>query len=328
MDRAYLSGASGSPPAAPGSPSIGYPTAGNPGVTPATTPGPYFYHAIMEELLGVIVAAGITPAQGTLTQLKSALDALYGSKIQPITASVGSNALTLTLNPTSLSFRSNPLTSGVVNTRTVAAAISLVVPSTATLGTASTVAARLALLAIDNAGTVELAVVNLAGGNNLDETTLISTTAISAAATANNVIYSTTARTNVAFRVVGFVDITEATAGTWATAPSTIQGQGGQALSALQSLGYSQTVQNVTGARANATNYTNTTGRPIFVAASFQSSVANQAVIATINGVSYQGSVGPVVGNSCAASFIVPPGGIYQISVPSFSTIAYWIETR
>lgn len=73
MDRAYLSGASGSPPAAPGSPSIGYPTAGNPGVSPATIPGPYFYHAIMEELLGVILAAGITPAQGTLTQLLTAL---------------------------------------------------------------------------------------------------------------------------------------------------------------------------------------------------------------------------------------------------------------
>jgi len=47
------------------------------------------------------------------------------------------------------------------------------------------------------------------------------------AATSNSVFYSTTARTNVAYRVVGFINITEATAGTWATAPSTVQGAGG-----------------------------------------------------------------------------------------------------
>ncbi len=74
MDRSYASGAAGSAPAAPASPSIGYPTAGNPGTgTPATKPGPYWYHQITEELLAIISAAGITPAQGTLTQLASAI---------------------------------------------------------------------------------------------------------------------------------------------------------------------------------------------------------------------------------------------------------------
>ncbi len=159
------------------------------------------------------------------------------SKLQPVTASVASNALTLTLNPTSLDFRSSSLGSGAVNTRTISAPISVIVPSGATLGTVNATEARLAILAMDNAGTVELAVVNLAGGNNLDETTLISTTAISASATANNIIYSTTARTSLPFRVVGFVDITEATAGTWATAPSTIQGAGGIDLSGFTGIG-------------------------------------------------------------------------------------------
>ena len=143
-------------------------------------------------------------------------------------ATVAANALTLNLAATSIDFRSPTLSSGTINTRAFSA-LSLVVPSTATLGTVNAQAARLVLIAIDNSGTVELAVVNLSGGNNLDETTLISTTAISAAATANNVIYSTTGRTNIPFRVVGFIDITEATAGTWATAPTTIQGAGGQA---------------------------------------------------------------------------------------------------
>ena len=181
--------------------------------------------------------------------------------IQPITASVATSALTVTLNPTILNFRNTPLTSGTINTRTVATAISVVVPSTATLGTVSAQQSRLVLLALDNAGTVELAVVNIAGGTNLDETTLISTTAISAAATAANVIYSTTARTSLPFRVVGYIESTQATAGTWATAPTTIQGQGGQALAAMSSLGYGQTWQTVT--RALGTTFYNTTGKPI-----------------------------------------------------------------
>lgn len=76
MDRIYSSGAAGSAPSVPASPSSGYPTAGNPGTgTPATKPGPYWYHMIMEELMAVIVAAGITPASGTLNQLLQALRA-------------------------------------------------------------------------------------------------------------------------------------------------------------------------------------------------------------------------------------------------------------
>jgi hypothetical protein len=151
--------------------------------------------------------------------------------IQPITASVAGNALTVTLNPTSLNFRSSTLGSGTVNTRVVSTAISVTVSSGSTLGTVNATASRIVVLAIDNAGTVELAVVNIAGGNQLDETNLISTTAEggAGAADSNNVIYSTTARSNVPYRVVGFIDSTQATAGTWATAPSTIQGVGGQA---------------------------------------------------------------------------------------------------
>lgn len=229
-------------------------------------------------------------------------------QIQPITASVASNALTLTLNPTSLDFRSSTLGSGTINTRTIASVISVVVPSSATLGTANAMAARLAVLAIDNAGTVELAVVNLAGGNNLDETTLISTTAISAAATANNVIYSTTARTNVPFRVVGFVDITEATAGTWATAPSTIQGIGGQALAAMSSLGYGQTWQSVT--RTAGTTYYNTTGKPILFNASVPGS---SAPTLTINGV-IAAQTSTTAGTGAFLSAIIPPGASYSYS--------------
>ena len=181
-------------------------------------------------------------------------------QIQPIAASVASNALTLTLNPTKLDFRSATLPSGDTTTLVVDPAITLVVPSGATLGTLASKSARLITLAINNAGTVELAVVNQAGSLNLDETALISTTAISVAADSDNVVYSTTAHTNVPFRVVGFVDIVEATPGTWATAATLVQGAGGQSFSAFES-GRSWHI--VTGSRISGTTYFNTTGKRI-----------------------------------------------------------------
>lgn len=87
----------------------------------------------------------------------------------------------------------------------------------------------MAVLAIDNAGTVELAVVNVNAYGLLDERSLISTTAEGGTGTADSgtVIYSTTARTSVPFRIVGYVELTQATAGAYATAPSNIAGMGG-----------------------------------------------------------------------------------------------------
>ena len=183
------------------------------------------------------------------------------SKIQPITASVAASALTITLNPTLLDFRSATLSSGTVTEIAVPAAISVTIPSTSTMGTVSAVQSRIVVIAINNAGTVELAAVNISGGSVLDETTLITTTAAAAAGNSATAYYSTTARTSVAYRVVGYVESTQATAGTWATAPSTLQGYGGQALAAMSSIGYGQTWQRVT--RTAGVTYYNTTSKPI-----------------------------------------------------------------
>lgn len=184
---------------------------------------------------GDILSSGTYEAvyDGTSFKLQGSVAAsqiVAAKQIQPITATVASNALTITLNPTSLDFRSTTLTTGVPNTRTVGSAITLVTPTSgATFGSTNSVLMRLAVIAIDNAGTVELAAINTAGGNDLTESGLISTTAISGSSTSASVFYSTTARTSVAYRVVGYVEITEATAGTYATAPTLVQGNGGNA---------------------------------------------------------------------------------------------------
>jgi len=199
----------------------------------------------------------------------------------------------------------------------VPAAISVTVSSGSTLGTVNAVQSRLAVLAIDNAGTVELAVVNMTGGNNLDETTLISTTAEGGAGAADsaNVIYSTTARANVPFRVVGFIDITEATAGTWATGPTTVQGAGGNAVTAMQSVGYSQTWQDLTGSRALATTYYNDTGRPIVVNW-WATSTAGANFRTTVNGVIAVNAGEITPGVACSpGQVIVPPGASYSAEV-------------
>lgn len=240
----------------------------------------------------------------------AALASISSKQIQPVAATVAASALTVSLNPTSLDFRATPVTSGTINTRTVGAAVSLVVPSTATLGTISAVPSRLVLVAVDNAGTVELAIVNLAGGNNLDETTLINTTAISAAATASNVFYSTTARTGVPFRVVGYVESTQATAGTWATAPSTIQGAGGNAIAAMSSIGYGQTWQSVT--RNSGTTYYNTTGKPIMISVYYTGTAASGLL--TIGGVVIANASNQGTGQIIGYSAVIPPGASYGLS--------------
>jgi len=250
------------------------------------------------------------------------------SKIQPITASVASSAMTVTLNPTVLDFRSTPLTSGTVNTRTVSAAISMVVSSGSTLGTVSATQSRIVVLALDNAGTIELAVVNISGGTNLDETTLISTTAEGGAGAADSatVVYSTTARTSLPFRVVGYIESTQATAGTWATAPSTIQGYGGQALAAMSSLGYGQTWQSVTGSRVLSTTYYNVTGKPIQLSASVIISASQSATLTVNSAVSSNSSV---AASSTQIPFfaVIPPGMSYSIATTGGS-IGNWYELR
>ena len=112
--------------------------------------------------------------------------------IQPITASVGASALTCTLNPTILNFRNTPLTSGTINTVSIASAISVIVPSTVTLATYSAQQSRIALIALYNGGTPVLGVTSMAGGENLDETTLMTTTAIGTSCTFTGAIAVTT----------------------------------------------------------------------------------------------------------------------------------------
>ena len=249
--------------------------------------------------------------------------------IRPISAAVAANALTITLNPCTLQFRSATLGSGAVTQLRVGSAITLAISSGSTLGTVNAQQSRIVVLAINNAGTVELAAVNIAGGTSLDETGVISTTAEGGAGAADSatVIYSTTARTSVAYRVIGYIESTQATAGTWATAPSTVQGQGGQALAAMSSLGYGQTWQNPT--RSSGTTYYNSTGKPISVVIYTQGGGSGAFVQIAVNGLFVTG----VQNNSASVipmnlGAIVPPGASYLVTVGAGGVVSTWSELR
>lgn len=141
-----------------------------------------------------------------------------------IAASVATSALTVALKtslgvdasattPVVLGFRNGTLTTGNFSRVSATAAVSATVPSGATLGTQDGIPANLYLYALNNAGTIELGICN----GLLDEGALQTSTALTTGSDSAYVLYSTSARSNVAVRLLGRVSITEATAGTWAT---------------------------------------------------------------------------------------------------------------
>lgn len=156
------------------------------------------------------------------------------------TVTMAANAVTIALkgndgndpsatNAVVVVFRSATLTDGSAVTRTITSALSTVISSGSTGGTVSAIPSRVYIHLIDNAGTVELAWSQpLSSTTNLfgfSESGLVSTTAEGGAGAADSsgVMYSTTARTAVAFRTVGYFESTQATAGTWATAATVLQ---------------------------------------------------------------------------------------------------------
>lgn len=147
-----------------------------------------------------------------------------------IASSVGSSALTITLNdasgssPTSTStckiaFRNSTAATGTYSEVSATAATSLVISNGSALGCTASVACTVYVYAINNAGTIELGAI---GRTTVDEGTVQTSTAEGGAGAADlsSVLYSTTARTSKAVRLLARITITPAAAFAW-TANST-----------------------------------------------------------------------------------------------------------
>jgi hypothetical protein len=176
--------------------------------------------------------SGAMQAVTSQATLAAGRDAFGVKQQQSIDYTLAANALTLKLNPTNFDFRSTSLTSGTPTNVANAAQITTTISSGSTGGTINGVSSDIVLLAINNAGTMELAWTNLAGGLLLDETGLINTVAEGGAGAADSlgVIYSTTARTGVPYRVAGIFRSAQTSAGVWAQAPALVQGAGALAM--------------------------------------------------------------------------------------------------
>jgi hypothetical protein len=237
-----------------------------------------------------------------------------------IAASIASNAITVTLNPCTLSFRSTTLTSGTPSIVSTATQLSLTIASTDSFGLVTAAGSqRIVILCVNDSGTLRLAASALYGGVNLDETGVI-TTATTATLSSN--IKCGAVATSKAYRVVGFVDATFTTSTGWGSLV-TVQPVGGQALTALSSLGYGQTWQNVTGSRAFGTTYYNTTGKPLMV--NITTTTTGSVNTATVNGVTAAQTY-PSTNSWGTLAFVVPPGASYIVS--SGSSLQLWSELR
>lgn len=100
-------------------------------------------------------------------------------------------------------------------------------------------------------------------------------------------------------------------------------------LTPIVSIGVAQTWQNVTGSRLFATNYTNTTGRPILVSVTVNTGSGNDNGTFLVDGVIagyVGGTTSQIAAPICA---VVPAGSVYRLNRSSVNvTVQYWAELR
>lgn len=270
---------------------------------------------------------------GTDSTSRDTARSLLGIDSPTLTFAVASSALTIALKtpagadataaaPLTLAFRSATLSSGLIAVRKLTAAASLVISSGSTLGCLSGTDAWLYIYALDNSGTIELAI----SGTYYGEHFIGSTTAEGGAGAADTraTIYSTTSRSSVAMRLLAAVRSNQTTAGTWAAVPveCRLAVAGG-----IASLGEGRTWQSVT--RVNGTTYYNTTGRDIelMVTAIGVTSANNYPEITVDGVVAGRGSAVAATNNS-AARATIPPGAAYSWTIAGGSSSSSAVELR
>lgn len=195
-------------------------------------------------LTAAVVALAAAPTATLDAATKGYVDGLNINPLNngSLSASVASNILTLSLktaggaapsasDPVRVTFRNTTDSDGSLITRTVTSATSMTFASGSTLGMTNAIAARLWVGLIDNSGTVEVCAWNsykttsgeLSLKGFIPNTDVTTTAEGSGTATSAHTLYSTNARSSVPFVLLGFIEITEATAGVWATAPTVVQ---------------------------------------------------------------------------------------------------------
>jgi len=195
----------------------------------------------LSSALPVPASRGGTGATTVMDALRNLSAASVGSHSNlGLSASVAANALTVdvlgadgnapsTTNPVVLAFRNATLTSGLPTLIAITSALSLTISSGSTMGFANSTPGRLWLVAFNDAGTVRLGLINCLNGTSivaLRNGLRASSTAEGGAGAADSagVFYTGAAVSAKDYVVLGSLDWASglATAGTWASAPTTV----------------------------------------------------------------------------------------------------------
>ena len=185
--------------------------------------GPFSISA--QNLASSAVALGVTMLNGT------------------IVPSNASNALTFTIqtlagatpsatDPVYFVFRNASAGTGNYSVISVTAALSVTVPTSSTLGFSNNTPGRIWVVAINNSGTIELAVINCLTSTSTSKSIyplagwgIVNTTALGGPSNSSGVFYSTIARSAVPYGVLGYASYETglATAGTWNANPTRME---------------------------------------------------------------------------------------------------------
>ena len=206
-----------------------------------------------------------------------------------LNASVGSNQLTLAVkgnngsdpsatNPVIFSFRDTTIANGDPVIVTLTAALSFTIGSGNTMGCVSNQMCRLWILGFNNAGTVQLCAFNALSGTSvapINEGVLqTSQSGTSGGSSAQLYYCNASAVTNKAARILGYVEISESTAGTWATGPTYVPlfgpgvkkpGDVVQRLFSTNSTSYSATTSYAAATNFNQAITPTSAANPVFV---------------------------------------------------------------
>ena len=205
------------------------------------TPDFYGQHYVDTGSNSIYVAYGLTNANWTSIVLNGGAAATSADLIDnlEISTSRATGAETIALKTAAgtdpgaadkirIGFRDATAGTGAYSVLEITAATSIVISSGSTIGATSATAFRLWLVGFNDAGTFRLGVIKCAltdGVYGLQDNVLESSTAEGGAGAADSsgVIYTGTAVTAKAMRVLGYLEYTLTTAGTWDAAPSLIQ---------------------------------------------------------------------------------------------------------
>ncbi len=175
-------------------------------------------------IIGDTISNGVKLSAQAPGARNGTIDAVAAANAITITYETQASATPSATDPVSVTRRHQTISTGSTHTVNLTSATSLVIPSGATLGCASSEAVRIHIGLIRNAGSsLELACWTASVNSSTtiltyDPAELVTSTAIGTGSDSTQTVYSTTARTSQPLVYLGYIEATSgATAGQWSS---------------------------------------------------------------------------------------------------------------